>query len=686
METFMKTIIKWVKLPFADKSVAQNIALILISIILTCSMSTVINGQVDMEHGSEMENVTISFSSEKNHHSTGHRIYILDNSTNAPRDAYQYIIQSLEASNIEYTILESWHNNSQNAVMIDSNANSNDSFTFQCPFYPNTSIDFVSGTEGGILKVDCGAFSQEYDLYNKNEKTIVRCTPLCESYSHLIPYLRIYILVFLFFVILIYLLNDCILKKILCCCNRNASNRFIKYNLKIDIPIIFLFLSAFSLVQYFGGFVPNYLRSGDQKNYWDLIPSLSNINALKSIYDHRGYLCYLVPALCKTLEIHFGINAVALWIVFLNLLATILFGIALPKMAKKIFNTQITRPQVYFSIFIMCVLLRGQLLYVLMDFPAAALFFAGITSYMYFIDKPSALNGVFCGICFSATISFRSSYKIAVLGALVVWTIYSIVENKRKGKLSFIKIFNKKNIMCAIMLLFGFVLICIPQLLINSTKGVISLFPFTNGGYYYGTDDFHSLPELSASGCFDNMRMYPANSKADSQVQRIKSDYIGDISTVLNFQQLFEMFLRKPIDTLIYIMKKLYLGFNILNPYVYSGGVYKGYQDSIVWISCLLNYIVFFSGIYAVFKLSKHIKEKIVFFIIAGFIILPMTIEHVEWRYYLSGYILANFLFCYHFLPEASKWEMDVREKAKNYYGGLTLFLLTTIIICATIT
>lgn len=682
----MKTIIKWLKLPFANKSVSQNIALILISIIVTCSMSTIINSQVDKLLGNEMKSVTISFSSEKNNNSTGYSIYIVNNSTKAPRDAYRYIIQSLELSNIEYTILENWYNNSQDAIMLDSNVNSDKQLTFQCPFYSNTSIDFVSGTEGGILNVDCGAFSKEYDLYNEN-LSIIRCTPICESYSHLIPFFIIYILVFLFSIILVYLMNDCVLKKVLCYCSRNASNRFIKYNMKIDTSIIFFSLFAFSLTQYFGGYVPNYLEgSGDQNKYWGLISSLSDVDALKSIPDHRGYLCYLLPALCKTLEIYLGINAVVLWIGFLNLLAAMLFGIILPMLSKKMFDTQITRLQVYFSIFIMCVLLRGQLLYVLMDFPAAALFFGGLTGYMYFINKPSALNGLFCGICFSAAINFRDPYKIAVLGALVVWTIYSIVEKKRQGKFGSIKMISKKNIICIIMLLFGFILICIPQLFINSSKGVVSLFPFTRDGSYQGTDVFHSLPELSASGCFDDMRKYPACSKADSQVQSIKVDYIGDISTVLNFQQLFEMFLRKPVDTLIYIMKKLYLGFNTLDPFVYSDGGFKGYRDSIVWISCLLNYIVFFSGIYAAFKLAKNIKEKIVFFIIAGFVILPMTIEHVEWRYYLSGYILANFLFCYHFLPEASKCIIDSREEEKSYYGGLAFFLTTTVIICATIT
>ncbi|MDE6947676.1 MAG: hypothetical protein K2P14_10885 [Anaeroplasmataceae bacterium] len=682
----MKTVIKRVKLSFSNKFVSQNIALILISLIITCSMSTTINSKVDKMLGSEMKNVNIRFSSEKNNNSTGYSIYILNNSTNTPRDAYDYIIQSLELSNIEYTVLENWYKNSQDAIMIDSNANTDKQLIFQCPFYSNTSIDFVSSAEGGILKVDCGKFSQEYDLYNENVSTIIRCTPLCESYRQVILFFIVYILVFLLSVTLVYLLNDCVLKKILSFCNRNASNKFIKYNIKIDTPIIFLSLSTFFLAQYFGGFVPHYLKGGDQNTYWNLISSLTDIDALKSIPDHRGYLCYLLPALCKTLETYLGINAVALWIVFLNLLAAILLGIVLPMLSKKVFNTEITRLQVYFSIIIMCILLRGQLLYVLMDFPAAALFFAGMTCYIYFVEKPSVLNGLFCGISFSAAINFRSPYKITVLGTIVVLTIYLIVEKKKAGQALFKKMLNKKNIMCTAMLIFGFILICVPQLLINSSKGVVSLFPFTRDGAYYGTDAYHSLPELSASGSFDNMRMYPARSKADGQVQHIKTDYIGDISTVLNFQQLFEMFLRKPIDTLIYIMKKLYLGFNSLNPYVYPGGTYKGYQDSIVWLNCLLNYIVFFSGIYAVFKLSKHIKEKIVFFIIAGFAILPLTIEHVEWRYYLSGYILANFLFCYHFLPETSKWNMDIREKAKNYYGGLTFFLLTTIIICATIT
>jgi hypothetical protein len=137
----------------------------------------------------------------------------------------------------------------------------------------------------------------------------------------------------------------------------------------------------------------------------------------------------------------------------------------------------------------------------------------------------------------------------------------------------------------------------------------------------------------------------------DSQIQSIKlSQY--KLEDYLHMDQLMELFMSNPLDTMIYIGKKLFEGFNVQLNAIYlwsSPGALAPIWSRMVL--SFINYSVIFCCIYSFFK-AKYTKEEILFLIL-NFITLiaPQLILHIEWRYFIIGYIGIYYCFIFKFLP-----------------------------------
>lgn len=182
---------------------SENIALILIAIIITTSMSTLINVQVDKIHSNDIKTINIAFLPDKNVNSDGYNVCIVNNAGNAPKDAFSYIWQAVNSTNVKCEHIEK-SQNEQEKILIDASINPNLILTVKCPYYANTSIDFISNSQSGKVKVECEAYSREFDLYRENGQGLIRSTPISESYGHLIPYFLVYIFIFSFALVAVY--------------------------------------------------------------------------------------------------------------------------------------------------------------------------------------------------------------------------------------------------------------------------------------------------------------------------------------------------------------------------------------------------------------------------------------------------------------------------------------------------
>lgn len=695
----MKMMWKWICALFTEKSVSKNVFLLIVSVIITVSLSAPVNTLADKINGKKEKEITLTFLKQDDPEITNNYIGICDNYSITPSDAYRYIISELQGSDITWELFR--NDFGQVMIYVDASKNENKTFTFKCPYYANTVINFVATPYGGKVRVDCGSFSRLYDLKTENS-TLIRCTPICEDYGHLTPYFAIFIPLFILVVLVVYISEKYILTKYSHYVLKNRDNKWVKYNIKADFFIIFAGLTAFTLISYYAGTFPRFLLWGDQNHYWFMLSDVGKLfEESGKFYDFRGYLCYFGPALCKYAGAFFGIDPIVIWIVFLNFLAACLFGITFPMLSKKLYRYSLTRPQVYLSAAIMCVLWRSLLAYVLMDLPAAVFFISGFTVYIYFLEKPTVIKGSFCGLLIGLASNLKLGYQFVSLALIVVWTAYFLVKKAKKiktmpnkkeaRKQALKKIFSFKSVSSVIAVCLTFVAVCVPQLLINLSKGVAMLTPYeTEASYSEGGDNekYFFIMEISASRTFSTMRLYPSSSPTDSQIQSLVIDYIGDnTNTLLRYPQLFEMFLRKPMDTLIMMAKKILLGMNVLDSSPYNLE-YSAYANSLVWLKCLFNYIILFGGVWAAFRNRKNIKEKFIFFCVFFLCVLINTIGNIEWRGFIVGYLFVNFYFCYSLLPYyAEKSAGDTKCRAlSGFYKSLSVLIPAMIIICATIT
>ncbi|MDE7231366.1 MAG: hypothetical protein K2N56_12890 [Oscillospiraceae bacterium] len=316
----MKAIWNWINRLFSEKTAAKNTALLIISVMITVSLSTPINEMADNINKSKIKTVSITFLKRENTETAAEYVCIADNLEGSPHDAFWLIRSSLSSAGIEYEQTKA--DTGYNILLIDTNASSGKTVTFDCPGFANTSFNLIAMPSGGMIKVECENFLRVYDLYSENAASLVRCMPICESYTHLIPYFIIYISTFVLIVFTVYVSEKYILRKFSIYALTHKDNKWIKYNMALDVIVIFIALSAFSLISFYTGAIPRFLDGGDQNDYWYRISDIGNFEEFKGIYDFRGYLCYWGPAFCRYTGSFFGgVDPVAVWIVCMNIFA-----------------------------------------------------------------------------------------------------------------------------------------------------------------------------------------------------------------------------------------------------------------------------------------------------------------------------------------------------------------------------
>ena len=170
--------------------------------------------------------------------------------------------------------------------------------------------------------------------------------------------------------------------------------------------------------------------------------------------------------------------------------------------------------------------------------------------------------------------------------------------------------------------------------------------------------------------------------KSDVTALKIKKNFSSDINTRISFMQKISAYTLNPIDSLIIIGKKIFLGLNIKISDVYPESQYKSNSNS--YIFSLLNYFIIATSFY--FIGNKKIK-KILFSkkkIILGSVlillyILPQLLFHVEWRYYIMLYLMSYYIFFF----KIEEYLKNKENNKINYFKFITvsifiLFLLNS--------
>lgn len=443
--------------------------------------------------------------------------------------------------------------------------------------------------------------------------------------------------------------------------------------------ILFLLVYVYCFIAYQSG-IPSFLEVGDQLYYWTtdnyVIGGKFDLTSFaRSTVVFRGYLCHAAPFVAQKIGAAVHLDPVYVYFLFTAGTASFLLGYVIPEFHHLFFDKRAKLYSVCLYVALFSFFWQGMYTAVLVDLPGVAATAGGLLFLFRFVRCAWFTNALPAGVLLAAGVQFRAGYMLTVwlvAAGLVLYTVLIALPPIRsaweRGFRHPIALGSRR---AAAGLLVGtamFLIVCIPQWAVNQARGESGFIPSDREGSF-GVEG-HTLSELSANETLTNiMAGYPFPVSVDRQVASIKTQYT-DSNSVLTLNQLLDMFVSRPLDTLTYIGKKLFLGFDVKTSVTYPD---NGFNLAF----STLNYTVLACSLYALFRLKSSIGEKMLYLVVFLSIVLPQTLVHVEWRYFIAGYLVLYYLFAYRFSKEMSEPGRLVLEIRKGflYFASAFLFM-----------
>lgn len=422
---------------------------------------------------------------------------------------------------------------------------------------------------------------------------------------------------------------------------------------------------------------------GDQGFYWSEGNSINPFIAAKNlVLPHRGYLCTWISSICIRLGNFFGFAGEIIWILFLCILHGFFFGYAFPRIyeilseGKKVKAYQIAGMAVIYTVGPFGYLLTGKL----GDAPGYLFFFLAVWAILESREKGLRycfMSGLFIAI----SISHRMTYKHALYSGLFCVFVYWIVKAiKTKHFLSLY------HIKIVIMFVLGILVISLPQIYGNLSKGVFSIFPYT----FEGTNQAISTASwgLQAGTLVFG---YPYGATDPSFIKMAGREGLVNYGDGYSLMTVLSVLSSQWLDTVVYIFKKLFFGFSPIRDISY-GSIITGYPNSFPYVHAtkfaiisMFYYLLCGCSVYLLLIKNKlfALKEKILFSLIFFTLLLPQTFVHVEHRYFLPGYMIIYYIVCYTLMPLGSNYKDDSNwsgkiEKASKMIMFVSLYVIAS--------
>ena len=529
----------------------------------------------------------------------------------------------------------------------------NASITFRTRVINSAKLVFSTMPSGGVVSIKSGDYIQTIDLYAEltgNATGYPFDSWVC-FFIKLLIFSGVFLLLY-FMIMILYLL---LIRGV------TIPAFLLKEIRPLHILLLFILLYGFFLLKYYIIGISNFLVYGDQCWYWQHTDLWSGwsfnvtnyINTFNATF--RGYLCGLPSSIAHAIGSRLGIDPVPIYFFFSNSILAICLGWALPtinrvmtKQASKVY--QLIALTVIFFIF-----WSRQSLYVSMDLTSFGFFITGLAFALLFLEKRKISHAALSGLLLSASISFRTTYLYGIAALSLVGVVYGLIQLfrmiQRKSFMSTIREYKKifvKSIIGGTVAILTFLSVCIPQMQINTALEHPGLFPYDSG-----YREYDSLVEFHANLSFvSNFVLWPNSLSPDSQTNLIKTRYY-DTSTHLSIKKVFDVFITNPLDTSIFIGKKLFEGFDMR---ANIGYVDENFHHSYKYTSRFnlygfINYFLLICGLYTIIKYKKTIFEKTVLWTMFFSLVLTQTIMVVEQRYYIIGYFILYCSFIFRFIP-----------------------------------
>jgi hypothetical protein len=450
-----------------------------------------------------------------------------------------------------------------------------------------------------------------------------------------------------------------------------------------NFALVFILFYIIAFVRYRFLGIPDFLTYGDQLYYWANVNFWQNGHFSMADYiakvtcTFRGVYC-LVPAnIAQLFGNWFRIDPLYFYFGITTLFSALLVCYLIPQLYKVLSNRTCELWQMLVFLVLFLIIWNWMLVNVLSDLFGITFYLAGVVFALRFSKEKNILQLVLGAVFFYLSISFRLAYLYGVYGILLVFAAKGIVAiiraiNARdfRAKYGDLKRI-LRSALCVFLVVISLLAVSYPQIVYNEANG-------NRGIFAYDSKDSvipgYTLAETSASMAISStFVLSPIGFWPDSQIQSIKlSQY--KLEDYLHMDQLLELFMSNPLDTVIYIGKKLFEGFNVQLNAIYLWSSPGALAP--VWgrmALSFINYSVIFCCIYSFFK-AKYTKAEILFLILNfATLIAPQLILHIEWRYFIIGYIGIYYCFIFKFLPLLSG-KLD-EAKAGKFFMRLAGYL-----------
>ena len=542
-----------------------------------------------------------------------------------------------------------------NALWIKNN---NKEIELEIKKLPNLKISFYN-IAAQKIEIISGKNKQVIDLEKNSQGDTVDYFPFANSKLFLIYTVGIYIL--LSILIYIGIMIIFVKKKI-------TSKRIDFLNSYSPLKmffIIYILISLYVSYKFIFNTLPKsiYINGeffGDQRYYWELGTFLFKgqyTEILKRSYTFRGYITFTIPAIAQMLGHYLNINSHWIFTMINNFFISILLAYIIPEIHNQLSDKKAKNYQILILFFIFSFFWKGVYYAVLFDIFGAVFLLWMILKILKQKNKKDVfLAGIFGGI---ATLC-RGNYVWTVMILFLVKIVYELFKNK---KISLMNIF---------LFWSGIILICLPQVKINYDLGHIGLFTFDKIGSYKPVPDEKVTVFLINESMRNFFLTYPMG-LGDRTSQQILINFSQGAR--LNMNQILSAFIYSPIETIIVIVKKIFLALDTRTNESYPKDL-----RNLTFFS-LVNYFIIATSLFFTKNKVFTKKEKLLGISLFISAILPQTIMNVEWRYYIVLYLMVYYVFVFKFVSLVEQKEKFSELKKEGYFKFISFAIVIFFVI-----
>lgn len=641
-------------------SVKEFICIFLFAVMITCLFKDGVNGLV--EKLLPESEVTVITENKKHSAAKGTKVQLLFDGKGG--DLFETCNKAAKKKDwvyVEGVYGESWTSLTSNSA--------GSTFTFHTKRTPNAYIQFSIIKTGGAVSVETSKEKQLIDTSsagNEQEAGVIRVYPFKDS--HLKLFLQFFIYIILFAAILILLLSaNFYLKN-----NIILIPQFLKREVRIgDIFWIWLLLYFMAIINYKVIGIPNYLQIGDEFSYWNsslLHNGEINLKYLASEFSFRGYWCYVFPTIAKGIGSILHVDSIIVYLIFPSIFISVLSAFILPNLKKILCDKSAMVLETVCFLLVFLYSWAFCLTSVLMDLFGLVTLFACILFLLSYYKKEKFVHASVAGIMGAMSCSFRLANIYVIYGFVIILVADKLIK-KFKNE---VKCFDKHFGTGVVIGIVSFLIIMTPQFVINSERGHLGFLPYDGDAAI----DERSLIATSADIALTTGSVAIPMYVSDDQMLTMKPR-LYDSNSPLTMTQLFDVFAESPLESFMYISKKILIGFdqktNVAYPYMTPE-----WRSSSGMTYSFINYFVLFSSVYMLFfakKINKDERKVAALLFLTN--VLPQTFTHMEWRYIIASYTMLYYIFAFRYMSDIVLETKEYKKLAEkdNYLPFMVIMM-----------